>query len=236
MTDFARSFGAVADEYDRLRPDYPDAAIDAALPPSARRVVDVGAGTGKLTSALLRHGLSVIAVEPDPQMRQILAVRATGADVRDGVAERLPVDDRSSDAVLFAQSWHWADPDQAAAEAVRVLRPDGCLSMLWNLHDDRVPWVAELLRLTGSTAAFTQLEEPPRLPGFAPAEVTLTPWRQPLGDNDVVGLAATWSGVSTLPAEEREAKLERVRALAADQAPTDLPYVCLNRRFALEAG
>jgi SAM-dependent methyltransferase len=123
--DASRSFGAMADLYERRRPTYPAAALEAVLPVGARRVVDVGAGTGKLTAVLVARGLDVVAVEPDHRMRELLAAAAPQADVRAGTAEQLPLASDEVDAVLFAQAWHWADPDRAIQEALRVLTRGG---------------------------------------------------------------------------------------------------------------
>ena len=163
----SRSFGAQAGLYDRLRPGYPAAALDAVLTHGVRRVADVGAGTGKLTAALAARGLAVIAVEPDAAMRAVLGRQRPQVDVRSGVAEAMTLADGEVDAVLFAQAWHWADPDRAAREALRVLTPGGTLGMLWNWLDDRVAWVAELNRLTVTDAGIVGFPDPPALAGFA---------------------------------------------------------------------
>lgn len=140
----ARSFDAAAEAYRRARPGYPEEALDWLLPPAARRVLDLGAGTGKLTAQLLTRGLDVVAVEPLPGMRAQLAATTTGADIRDGTAETIPLPDADIDAVLVAQAWHWFDHDRALPEIARVLRPGGTLGLLWHSRDEREPWVAEL--------------------------------------------------------------------------------------------
>ena len=121
-------------------------AVRSVLPAGARHVLDLGAGTGKLTSVLLDLGLDVIAVEPDDAMRALVDPRATGLA---GTAERVPLADASIDGVLVGQAWHWFDPASAVAEVRRVLRPGGTLGLLWNLLDDGVPWCAEVARLVG---------------------------------------------------------------------------------------
>jgi SAM-dependent methyltransferase len=232
----ARSFGAQAALYDRVRPGYPAAAIRALLPEDGL-VVDVGAGTGKLTAALLDAGFSVTAVEPDEQMRRVLEQRFPTADVRAGVAEQLPIPDESAAAVLFGQAWHWTEPLSAAAEAGRVLVAGGILGMLWNLHDDRQPWVAELNRITGSTAAAISFPDPPPLPGFSPGHRHDVNWAQPLRRSELVELTRTWSAVSTRPPADRKAVLDRVRELVAAlpaAAGSDvvlMPYRCVSYRY-----
>jgi len=128
---FARSARA----YERGRPGYPDDAVDrlvAALPGGA--VVDLAAGTGKLTRALVARGLDVVAVEPVAEMRAAIAAPARAVE---GTAEAIPLPDRSADAVTVAQAFHWFDGPRALAEIHRVLRPGGVLALLWNRRDTR---------------------------------------------------------------------------------------------------
>lgn len=228
----SRSFGAVADLYEQRRPTYPAAALEAVLPSGARRVVDVGAGTGKLTRVLVDRGLEVVAVEPDDRMRAVLAATVPEADVRAGTAEQLPLGSDEVDGVLFAQAWHWADPDRATKEALRVLTGGGVLGMLWNLHDDRVGWVAELNRLTGSGAAITGFADPPDLPGFGAGIRFDVPWRRPLRKAELIDLVRTWSSFSTRPPADQEDVLARLRRMLETDAQlsmqdvVELPYVC----------
>lgn len=238
--DASRSFGAMADLYDRRRPTYPAAALEAVLPVGARRVVDVGAGTGKLTRLLVARGLDVVAVEPDDRMRAVLAAAVPQADVRAGTAEQLPLGPDEVDAVLFGQAWHWADSDRAAQQALRVLTRDGVLAMLWNLHDDRVSWVSELNRLTGSGAAVTAFSDPPDLPGFGAGIRVDIPWQKSLRKAELIDLARTWSAVSTRPPPEQEQVLDGLkRMLDADPQLSahdllELPYVCGTHAYRRE--
>lgn len=233
----SRSFGVQAELYDRLRPSYPAAALDAVLPRGAQRIADVGAGTGKLTAALAARGLAVIAVEPDAAMRAVLARRLPQVDVRGGAAEALPLSDGEVDAVLCAQAWHWTDPERAASEALRVLAPAGTLAMLWNLFDDRCAWVAALDRLAVTEACITGFPDPPALAGFAPGRRVDVAWRQTLSKDELVDLARTWSMVGTRPPAERDQVLACVRHLLSthpDLAAGDtieLPYVCSTRTY-----
>src|SRR3981081_513120 len=110
------SFGGGAPAQERVRPSYPEAAIDWLLPPGAARVLDLGAGTGKLTRQLCRRGLGVLAVEPSSGMRGQLATELPDVTLLAGTAEAIPLDDQTVNAVLVAQAWHWVDPALAVPE------------------------------------------------------------------------------------------------------------------------
>jgi len=144
MVERSRSFGAVADNYDRFRPGYPVAALAWTLEPAPGPVVvDLGAGTGKLTQAALAAGAAVTAVEPDPAMLGVLRTRFPDVDARLGTAEQIPLPDASVDAVVVGQAWHWFDREAASAEIARVLRPGGVAAIVWNDEDHSVDWVEE---------------------------------------------------------------------------------------------
>jgi ubiquinone/menaquinone biosynthesis C-methylase UbiE len=132
----ARSFDRAAEEYERTRPDYPDAALDVLPLGSDATVVDVGAGTGKLTRVLVRRYARVLAVEPLDGMRAILEQVVPAAESYAGSAEQLPLPDASVDGVFVAQAFHWFANDEAVAEFSRVLRPGGVLAVIWNEGDD----------------------------------------------------------------------------------------------------
>jgi SAM-dependent methyltransferase len=140
----AASFDRAAVAYERSRPEYPAEAVDWLLPPGAKRVLDLGAGTGKLTRALAARGLEVFAVDPSPNMLDQLRAAVPGAIVSVGTAEDTPLPDASVDAILVGQAWHWVDQNAALPSAARVLRPGGTLGLVWNLRDERVPWVERL--------------------------------------------------------------------------------------------
>jgi SAM-dependent methyltransferase len=128
----AESFAAVASEYERGRPDWPEAILDAVPVAPASSVVDLGAGTGKLTRVLARRYESVVAVEPLAELRSILAATVPAAAALEGRAEAIPLPDGALDAVFAGQSFHWFAHEEAVAEIVRVLRPGGLLAVLWN--------------------------------------------------------------------------------------------------------
>ena len=131
----SRSFGAVASDYDRYRPTPPSAAVDWLLPEHRGRVVDLGAGTGRLTQVLLDRADEVVAIDPDERMRAVLEREVPGARAVDGRGESIPLPDGSVDAVLAATSWHWMDPVATLSEVARVLVPGGVLGVMWTGAD-----------------------------------------------------------------------------------------------------
>ena len=143
----ATSFGGVAQAYQRARPTYPPSAVGWLLDAApGRRVLDLAAGTGKLTRALLRAGADIVAVEPLDGMREQLERAYPEVPSHAGTAEEIPLEDASVDAVMVGQAFHWFDKQRSLDEIARVLRPQGVLGLLWNIRDDRIPWVAELSR------------------------------------------------------------------------------------------
>jgi len=221
----ARSFGAEAHRYERARPTYAVEAVRFVLPDVPCRVADVGAGTGKLTEVLLGLGCDVVAVEPDDAMR----ARIRGARAVAGEAEALPLTDRSVDAVVAGQAFHWFEHELFLAEAARVLRPGGTVGLLWNSFDDAVPWVAELVDVIDAIDRFGGLpiDEPPfEHASFEPPELVIHRHDQRFDAALLVDRVASTSHAITLPAAERAALLAQVRRLGEAQgAEFDLPYV-----------
>ncbi len=171
MSARARSFDQAAELYAAARPDYPEAALSWLLPPGAARVLDLGAGTGKLTRQLVDRGLEVVAVEPSPEMGAQLSAYVPEADLCEAGAERIPLPAGDVDAVLVGQAFHWFDQDRAVPEMARVLRAGGRLGLLWNFDDDSVPWVGALATATGTTAR-ASLREPAMTVSEAFTDVT----------------------------------------------------------------
>jgi SAM-dependent methyltransferase len=227
-----RRFGAAADAYVAGRPGYPQELVDW-LVGDAVDVVDVGAGTGKLTAALVGPGRSVVAVEPDAGMLDMLRSQVPEARALQGAAEALPLPDASADAIVLGQAWHWVDVPRASAEAARVLRPGGSLGLVWNVRDTSVDWVEALGRVFRGSAAERMIDadgvrvDPP----FGPLERRDVRWTRPMTPDGLVAMAASRSYVIALPEEERAEVLDGVRALVASHPATagrdtvDLPYV-----------
>lgn len=231
----------MASEYERYRPAPPSAAVDWLLPEHCRRVVDLGAGTGRLTQLLVDRADEVVAIDPDHRMRAVLEREVPGARARHGRGESIPLPDGSVDAVLAATSWHWMDPVATLSEVARVLVPGGVLGVMWTgadpvgravgkakaLHDRRPaparPAVGAPPSPTGLSRRMmaevlrpeTGLEIPPGHP-FEPPENEVFRWRVPLDADELVGLLGTSSWVLTLPDGERATLLAETRSFLAE--------------------
>jgi SAM-dependent methyltransferase len=229
----AKGFNEGADAYERGRPGYPAAAIDwlADLLDlfSGTEVVDLAAGTGKLSRALSAAGADVTAVEPLARMRALI-----GPPIRalEGTAEQIPLPDGAADAVTVAQAFHWFDAERSLAETHRVLRPGGHLALVWNvrlLDDPGQAAVEELIApYTGEIPRHRSGEW--RVPIdasdlFGPLEERSFPNEQHLDADGLADRVASTSAIAALAAEEQSRLLERVRALAAE-GPLTLRYRC----------
>jgi len=230
--ELASSFGAAAAAYAEHRPDYARAAVRWALEPApGLRVLDLGAGTGKLTATLVAAGLDVTAVEPDPAMLAELRRALPDVRARPGTAEAIPLPDASVDAVLAGNALHWFDLAVAGPEIARVLAPGGVLAGLWNVVDDRVGWVAELARVAGSavigprdTPAGWRAETAevlrPAAARFGAPERAGFPHGQRRTADSLVAALATRAGVLVMPGRVRENTLGRIRAFLAGEPET----------------
>jgi SAM-dependent methyltransferase len=212
----ASSFGAQAAAYAEHRPDYPEAGVRWALGPGdgIRDVLDLGAGTGKLSASLVALGHRVTAVEPDPGMRAELTRLLPPVTALAGGAERIPLADASVDAVVVGQAFHWFDQERALPEIARVLRPGGTLGALWNTDDDRVEWIAALGEVSSSQVSYLDRDATGGIgphPAFAPVEHAEFPHRQPRTIDSLLATIGTHSRVLVLEPAEREALLTRVR-------------------------
>ncbi|MFW7414427.1 class I SAM-dependent methyltransferase [Demequina sp. SO4-18] len=227
----ATSFGAAAGDYERGRPGYPADAVAWLLPASPGCVLDLGAGTGKLTSLVAEIAAEVVAVDPDSAMLESLTRALPTVETAAGRAEAIPLPDASVDGVVMGQAWHWVDPELAAVEIARVLRPGGTLGLVWNIRDSREPWVARLGDAMRGSAAEKLVEgDGPRVPPpLADLERRTWEWSRPMSADDVRAMARSRSHYITGDQQYR-AQVERdVDAVLAD-APSahgemSLPYV-----------
>ncbi|NKY30195.1 class I SAM-dependent methyltransferase [Nocardia gamkensis] len=246
----AGSFGARAAAYAEHRPDYPAAAIGWALARVADRrppvVLDLGAGTGKLTRGLLAVGASVIAVEPDTHMLAELIRRFPDVPAHTGTAEAIPLPDDSVDAIIAGQAFHWFDLDRAYPEFLRVLRPGGVLAALWNTADDSVKWVAGLKEVDRSSVSAAQPPSGqivlPTHPLFDEHEFERStfPHRHRRTAESLTATIGTQSHTLVIPPEERAELLDRIMDYLRAQPETaegefDLPIVTSVLRTTLRA-
>jgi len=221
------AFGPAAQAYVTGRPSYPTEAVRWALPDGARTVLDLAAGTGKLTERLLELGLDVRAVEPLAEMRAAIPAEAHPVD---GTAEAIPLPDKSVDAVTVGQAYHWFDAPAALAEMRRVLRPNGTIGLFWNTLDDSVPWVRELADIMAAEERASYIAPDPR-PVWSGVDGLTDPEREifphtPLYDAErLVAFVVSRSQVILLPAGERAAMVERVKAITPG-GEFALPLVC----------
>ncbi|WP_315095030.1 class I SAM-dependent methyltransferase [uncultured Cellulomonas sp.] len=214
--DRAASFDRAAAVYQATRPGYPDDAVRWAVPAGARDVLDLAAGTGKLTERLVALGWHVVAVEPSDAMRAELTAALPDVEALPGTAERLGLPDASVDAVTIAQAWHWVDPPAAAAEIARVLRPGGQVAPIWNVRDEATDWVARWTEIVhrGDTLQ-TSYRNPELGAAFTEPEHATFSWTQRLRAADLRTLAASRSHLILLPADQRDALLDEVDRLVA---------------------
>lgn len=232
----AERFSSVADAYERGRPDYAPAVVGALAAelglPHGARVLDLAAGTGKLTRALLAGGLDVVAVEPQAAMRERLAGIVGAERVRDGTAENIPLPDASVDAVTVADGFHWFDQPKALREIRRVLRPGGGLAVLTTVPDwSGASWAHELGTMVQRVRPeHPYFDGPPwqeavRADGgwTDPREVRVTT-SQPASPGGIVDYVASMSFVAALPDDERAEWLDKVAWLVdGGEMPIELP-------------
>ncbi|MCP2321541.1 SAM-dependent methyltransferase [Hamadaea flava] len=229
------SFGAAATAYAEHRPDYAQAALRWVLDLApGTRVLDLGAGTGKLTATLIDLGVDVVAVEPDPQMLAELRRGLPGVRALPGSAEQIPLPDASVDAVVAGNAMHWFDMAVAGPEIARVLAPGGVLAGLWNVIDDRVGWAAGLEQVSGPAAigprdtfgawraatAKLHLTRDGAPAGFGSPEQAEFPHGQRRTADSLVATLGTRAGMLVMPETDRAARLSEIRAYLAGRPET----------------
>ena len=210
----AGAFAGQGADYDRLRPGYPDAVLDAMLAPLAGsaptlRAIDLGAGTGKLSSALAERGLEVTAVDTSEAMLEV--ARARGRTIAAGSlathlarAEETGLPAASAELVTVAQAWHWFDAEEASAEVARLLAPGGVLALVWNMLDVTIPWVHRLSRIMHAGDIHREDFAPTVGPELELTDRRAITWEDPMPTQDVIDLARTRSYVITAPEERRQ--------------------------------
>jgi SAM-dependent methyltransferase len=211
MIEPARSFDRVAAEYERVRPDYPEALLDLLPLTEDASVLDLGAGTGKLTRLLVGRYAHVTAVEPLENMRAVLESVVPEAESLPGSAESIPLDDASVDGVFAGQAFHWFANDTAVAEIARVLRPGGVVCLVWNEPEEPLPlpadYVAYLAQLHAPALEAVRNAPPwPELIGrgpFGDVHETAVPHEQVQDRDEVLLFAQTVSWVAHRPERER---------------------------------
>jgi SAM-dependent methyltransferase len=237
----AGGFGTaeLAEQYERARPGYPPEALaritDELWLGPGRRVLDLAAGTGKLTRQLVATGAEVVAVEPLASMREACAAAVPAVEVLEGTAESIPLPDSSVDAVTVAQAFHWFDPVAAFAEIARVLRTGGGLALVWNEQDESIPWVAELGRAMhrsaqcphDETTDWADVVANDGAGRFTPLRTQLLHFEQEMDVDLLCERVASSSYIAVMPEGERDALLRHVRAVVEGFPPVfGLPYVC----------
>jgi ubiquinone/menaquinone biosynthesis C-methylase UbiE len=228
--DWAHSFGGVAEAYDRGRPSYPAEAVRWLLGENPATVLELGAGTGKLTRVIVELGHDVHATDPDREMLALLEANLPGVRTAVASAEEIPLADASVDAVVAAQAFHWFDLDRALPEIARVLRPGGRVCLVWNQRNEKIPWVRRLGAIIGTQE---QLRDPAEALIFSERfgfveDAEFSHW-QTIDRRSVQDLVLSRSNVAVLDEEGRAAKLAEVLAFYDDYGRgmdgMQLPYL-----------
>jgi SAM-dependent methyltransferase len=222
------SFGSIAEDYDGLRPQAPQEAVDWLVPSGCEIAVDVGAGTGLFTRRLIGRAGQVIAVEPDERMRNVLAARSPEVRAVEGRGESIPLPDASADAVFVSSAWHWMDRELTVPEIGRVLRDGGRLGLIWTSRDREVDWVRDLDRLPRGDSVDVQLADRFRqrlhfdLPEpqiFDNIEREVFRFERTMTLDDVVAMLGTYSRAIIASAGDREQALADARGALQERFP-----------------
>ena len=237
----ARSFGSVAEAYDRGRPAYPAEAVAWLAGGEAKVVLELGAGTGKLTRQLVDQGHAVFATEPDEAMLEVLRQRVPEVSAKVATAEEIPANDRSVDVVVVAQAFHWFDHEVALPEIARVLKPGGHVALVWNSRDERIPWVRRMGDILGREDLYTSSAQQlvhRGLFGFM-EEAAYKHWQE-VNRETVLDLARSRSSFATMDDVAREERLAELLAFYDDYGRgmdgMQIPYVTRCYRAAVVDG
>jgi SAM-dependent methyltransferase len=244
--DRATSFGTIARDYHRFRPEPPEEALEWLVPEQARSVAEIGAGTGLLTRHLVPRMQHVYAIEPDARRRVVLRENVPLAHVLGGRGEAIPLPGASVDAVLAASSWHWVEQVQGFAEVARVLRPGGAPALMWTGPDRSVPWVSRLMaggralsdeeerRLEDDRRRRHRPERPDDAPFDGPERRVFRSSRQ-VSLEEVIGLPGTYNDVIGLEPERRDEFHQSLRRFVTQEVEISdgqilLPIGCVTWR------
>ena len=226
----SRSFGAAAEQYDRYRPSPPRELLESFFDCDARSVIDLGAGTGVTTAALVELFDDVTAVEPDDAMRAVLLERIPGVNAVKGTGEKMPLPDSSADALVAGTSWHWVEPTEGLKEVARVLKPGGTFAAFWVGIDPDGAFLALATRALNENSQQEPGEEPlgdviiepgrqvdptlriPEESGFSQPEQKVVTWVVALTADELLGLLGTFSWIILMEDERREALFKIARA------------------------
>jgi SAM-dependent methyltransferase len=230
-------YANVGATYEKGRPEYPPDAVAYLLQRlGGTRVVDLAAGTGKFTRALLAAGITPIAVEPVAHMRDTLAAQQLGVEIVDGTAELMPLADASADAVVVAQAFHWFDGPAALREIRRVLKPMGGLGLVWNGQDRTIDWVEAIWKEvdaarddTPSAWSYAWRDAFDGDSGFTPLTSTSFRHDHPTDRDGLVARVTSISFVARGPAEQRDRLVAHVHRVCDDAGLPErfaLPYNC----------
>jgi SAM-dependent methyltransferase len=245
----AGSFGAFAREYDRYRPDYPDALIDDLVEPCPAAVLDVGCGTGKAAAALAVRGLPVLGVEPDQRMAEV--ARSHGIAVEVATFEDWAAAGRTFELLTCGDAWHWIDPGRGVAKAAEVLAEGGVVARFWNtsilsepvvaafeeVYRRHAPDVPRVWRPSRDSPRFHASGPDPfaHCAAFGPTELRTFPWQRSVRTAEWLGYVSTFSGHQRLGPARLERLLEALGAAIDELGGTIHPqhetYALVNRRL-----
>jgi SAM-dependent methyltransferase len=223
----ATSFGAIADQYNRLRSGPPASAVEWLLEPGCQVAVDLAAGTGLLTRSMAAQAASVVAVEPDERMRAVLRTLSDGVHVVAGVGEALPLRDGVADGLFISSAWHWMDPERAVPEIARVLRDGGRFGVIWTSRDRESGWLhdldlahaaSEVDPAAGTRRGHHEVELPEGAP-FTEIETRSFAFGRAMTIDDFVDMYATTSRLITASPRDRATELARMRAALRERFP-----------------